>query len=297
MANSITGINDDIISQSVLHGYTKAIAPLLAFATDFSSDAAQKGDRVSVMRDNSAIDAPLTKSVGGAYTIQDADSDAVEIVLGSPEYVSWGLDDIEIANSSVLSMERFGMRKGNTLAVQVLQTIWGNITAANFGAAAFTGAANTFDKDDIADIGLACDLDDMPDNDRWLIISPAYYNALLKSGAIKDTSAYGWNAIQSGEVPMVNGFKVLKSNAIPANGENLEGFATDGAGIVSAFRYLQPQQGHKYDRAEALVGEGGQTLGLRDWYSEDYGNRRTVIEALYGSNVGLPNGVKRIVSA
>jgi hypothetical protein len=101
----------------------------------------------------------------------------------------------------------------------------------------------------------------------------------------------------TGEVPMLHGFKVIKSNIVPANGENLVGFATDGSGIAAAFRYLAPQDGHKYDRAESLVGEGGITLGLRDWYSEDNGNRRSVIECVYGYETGITEGVKRIVSA
>jgi len=296
MANSITGINDDIISQAVLEGYTTAIAPLAAFATDFSSEAARRGEKVSIMRDNTAIDAALDKTTHGDYTIQDADSDAVEVTLGQPKYVSWGLDDTEIASSSVLSMEKFGSRKGNLLAKTVLQDIWSEVTAANFGAAAHTGLASAFDEDDVADVAEDCDSADWND-DRYLILSPAYIAALRKAGAIKDTSGYGYNAIQTGDVPMLHGFKVLMSNAVPANGENLVGFATDGNGIASAFRYLAPQQGHNYTRAEALVGEGGMTLGLRDWYSEDSGVRKTVVEAVYGFETGIATGIKRIVSA
>ena len=85
MANSITGINDDIISQAVLEGYTTAIAPLAAFATDFSSEAARRGEKVSIMRDNTAIDAAVDKTTHADYTIQDADSDAVEVTLGPLE--------------------------------------------------------------------------------------------------------------------------------------------------------------------------------------------------------------------
>ena len=70
MANSITGINDDIISQAVLEGYTTAIAPLAAFATDFSSEAARRGEKVSIMRDNTAIDAAVDKTTHADYTIQ-----------------------------------------------------------------------------------------------------------------------------------------------------------------------------------------------------------------------------------
>ena len=96
---------------------------------------------------------------------------------------------------------------------------------------------------------------------------------------------------------MLHGFKIIMSNAVPANGENLVGFATDGNGIASAFRYLQPQQGHNYNRAEALVGEGGITLGLRDWYSEDSGVRKNVIETVYAYETGISTGIKRLVSA
>ena len=157
-------------------------------------------------------------------------------------------------------------------------------------------SAETTFEDDVADIAESCDSSDWGD-DRYLVLSPAYIAALRKVGAIKDTSGYGYNAIQNGDIPMLHGFKVIMSNAIPANGENLTGFATDGNGIAAAFRYLAPQQGHKYNRAEALVGEGGITLGLRDWYSEDSGVRKNVIETVYAYETGIGTGVKRLVSA
>jgi hypothetical protein len=296
MANSTTGIQDDIIARSVLQGFTAAIAPMAALNTLFSDAAANRGDRVSVPRLASNLDAAEDKTVGSAYTIQDIDSDAVEIVLNKHKYVSMGNDDIEVANSSALVLERYGVRKGNLLAKTVVQDIFSEITAANFGSAAFTGAASTFDEDDVADIADACDDDNMPE-DRYLVLSNAYITALRKSGAIKDTSGYGFNAIQTGQIPMLHGFKVIPSNIIPGNSQNLVGFATDGSGIAAAFRYLAPLSGNKYDRAEAIVGEGGITLGLRSWYSEDYGNYRSVMECVYGYKTGIAAGIKRLVSA
>jgi hypothetical protein len=96
---------------------------------------------------------------------------------------------------------------------------------------------------------------------------------------------------------MLHGFRVIKSNIIPANSENLVGFACDPAAILAAFRYNAPQSGHKYTRAEPIVGEGGITLGLRDWYDENSGTRRMVMEAIYGKTVGIAAGLKRLVSA
>lgn len=296
MANSTTGIQDDIIAQGVIQGFTTGIAPLAAIAADFSDAAAKKGDRVSVPRLASNLDAAASKSVGAAYTVQDIDSDAVEIVLSNHTYVSMGADDIEVANSSALVLERYGIRKGNLLAKTVMVDILGLVTNTNFSTAGLVTSAANFDEDDVADLALVCDLADMPQDGRYLVLAPAYIAALRKVGEIKDSAGYGYNAIQSGNIPMLHGFKIVMSNLIPDNSEYLTGFATNGAGIAAAFRYLQPQEGNKYTRAEKVVGEGGITLGLREWYSEDYGNRRVVMECVYGKVLGLAAGLKRITS-
>lgn len=300
MANTdfrTNGVNDEILARNVLRGFTAGIAPLAALTTGFSAEARQPGDTVKVIRDNAAIDAVQTKAIGGAYTIQDADADKVDIVLGDPKYVSYGLDDVEVAEAEGITIDLFGQRKGHALAKSIFQDILSVVTNANFGTAAFVGAASTFDDDDVADIAKVCDEDDMPEEGRVLILSPAYINSLRKSAAIKDTSGYGFNAIMSGNVPMLHGFRVIMSNIIPANGQNLVGFACEPSAIVSAFRYNLPQPGHKYTRAEPVVGEGGISLGLRQWYSEDYGNNRVVMESIYGKAVGIDAGIKRITSA
>jgi hypothetical protein len=298
MANSITGINDDIILDAALEAFCAGITPLRAFSADFSPAAGRRGEKVSVLR-TSAADAATTKSTATAYTIQDADSDAIEITLGQPVYVSWGLDDTEMAQSSVLSLERYGKQKGFQLAKKVLQDIWALVTNANFGAAAFTGAATTFDEDDAIDIKDAMDDNDCPDGQRSLILSNAYYNQLLKDGSLKDASAYGGaEAIRQGMVPNLVGFDVYRSNLIPANGENLVGMAVFPDAIGVAMRYLQPQEGHKYHRAEPLTDpETGITIGVRDWYDEDSGMRKRVLECVSGSAVGIANGLERMVSA
>jgi hypothetical protein len=300
MANanfSTNGVNDEIVARNVLRGFTATIAPLAALSTSFSADASQPGEKIKIIRDATAIEAVQSKALGAAYTIQNADADKVDITLGLPQYVSWSLDDVEVARASGISMDLFGVRKGHALAKAVMQDILGVVTLANYGAAGLISAASAFDEDDVADLAKICDDADIPDDNRVLMLSNGYIAALRKSGAIKDTSGYGYNAIQSGDVPMLHGFRIIKSNIIPANAQNLVGFACDPSAIVSAFRYNAPQEGHKYNRAEPIVGEGGMTLGLRDWYDENSGTRRTVMEAIYGKAVGIAAGLKRITSA
>jgi len=298
MANSITGINDDIIAQGAIEAFTASVLPLTSMVTNFSADAAKRGEKVSILR-TIAADAATTKVSHTAYTIQDADSDAIELTLGQPVYVSFGLDDVEIASSSVLNMDVYGKQKGFQLAKKVLQDVLSEITAANFGAAGFTGAAANFDEDDVADIASQMDQADIPEDGRVLVLKPAYFTSLLKSTGIKDASAFGGaEAIRQGNIPNLSGFAIFKSNLIPANGENLVGFASHMTSLAFAMRYLQPQEGNTYLRAEPFTDPNGSgvTLGLRDWYENSTGIRNRVFECVYAWETAQ-DGIQRLVSA
>lgn len=298
MANSITGINDDIILDKVLEGFTAGLTPLMAFATDCSPAPGRRGDTVSVMR-LSAADAAATKVTHTDYTIQDADSDAIEVSLGQPIYVSWGLDDVEKASSSILNMERFGFQKGRKLAAGILADIWSLITNANYGAAVHTGTAANFDKDDVIEILNACDAANMPEDQRAIVVGPTYYNQLLTDSAVADASAFGTNSpIRRGVIPDFLGFDWYKSNLIPSNSENLVGFVCVPDGIAVAMRYLMPSANHKYSDARPMTDPGtGLTLGVRTWYDEDSGVEKRVVECVYGYALGIAAGLKRITSA
>lgn len=299
MANSIAGINDDIISASAIEAFTKKMTPLNAFAQNFSSDAAQRGEKISVFRETYPTDAAADKTTHAAYTIQDADSDAIEVTLGQPKYVSWGLDDVEIASSSVLNLERYGRGKGNWLAQAVLQDIWDQITAANYSTAGFIGAASTFDIDDVFDLKDALDDANAPDDSRSLVLSNAYATNLLKDNTITNNPNAGDAPLREGALGRLGGFDVFTSNIIPDNSQNLTGFACVADSMAVAMRYLQPQEGNTYNRAEALTDAGGSgmTIGLRDWYDNDTGVRKRVLECVFGKQVGLAAGLKRITSA
>jgi len=298
MANDIQGINDDVISQGVLDGFVAALLPLQAFTTSFNADAVRKGDKISIPR-VSAQDAALTKVASANYVIQDNDSDAVEITLGEPVYVSGGLSDVEVASSSVLNLELYGKQKGFQLGKKVVQDIMANITLANFGAAAFTGAATAFDVDSVVTLAGLCDTANMPEDMRALVVKETYFANLLKDQTVTVFNAYGnTDPLHNAKIPRLAGFDMYKSTIIPANGENLVGFAVHPSALAVAIRYLAPQEPGAYIRAESLTDAAtGITIGVREWYDTDSGVKKKVWECCYGSAVGIAAGLKRIVSA
>jgi len=298
MANSITGVNDDIISSGAFQAFVKKMTPLSAFSRDFSSDVARPGDRVSIFRETYPDVAAADKTTQADYTIQDCDSDSVEVVLAQPKYVSWALDDTEVANSSAVSMDRYGSGKGNHIATAVVQDILDVVTNANFGAAGFVGAATTFDVDDVFDLKDAMDDDDVPESGRSLVLSNAYATNLLKDNTLQTNQNAGDGALREGSIGRVAGFDVFTSNIIPGNSENLVGFAATSDAIAVAMRYLQPQEGNTYSRAEPITEQdSGLTLGLRDWYDNDSGTRKRVLECVFGKLTGNATGIQRITSA
>lgn len=297
MANSITGVNDDIISQMILETFVAETTPLRAFSTNFSPDAAKPGDKISILR-TIAADAALDKTTHAAYTVQDVDSDAVEISLGQPKYVSWGLDDTEVANSSVVNMEVYAQQKGIKLATAVLADIWSIVLAATY-TGRIIGAPAAFDTDDVADIYTDCDTALMPTGMRSLILKETYIGALKKDTHLSDASALGsTEVIREGSIGRLGGFDLYKSTLIPLNGENLVGMAAHPSGMAVAMRYLQPQVGNTYSRAESLSDPGsGITLGLRDMYDNITGRRIIVIECIFGKIAGIAAGIQRLTSA
>jgi hypothetical protein len=299
MANTLTNLTDTLITNAAIEAFTAAIAPLNAFARNASPEPAARGDKVKVLW-TPAQDAATDFVAANGYTMQDADAEGLDITLNKHKFVSWSLTDQEIAKQPQLEIQNFGRQKGFQLAKAVLQDIFTLITAANYGSAAFTGAASTFDADDVVDIRGTCSAADWPLGMRALIIDDAYYTYLLKDNAIQDASASGSSdPIVEGAVRRLAGFDIYESTLIPANGENLVGFAVLPQAILVAMRYLAPQEGNKYFQAAPITDPNGSgfTIGFRDWYDEDLGARKRVLECVYGYLKGDGAALKRMVSA
>ena len=297
MANSIdSGVNNVIVANSAFQAFQKKLQSFAAFSTSFSSEAAQPGSTIKVLKETYPDEAAATKSANTAYTIQDADSTTVSITLGQPIYTSFQLDDVERASSSVVGLERFAQGKGNHVANAVLQTVWDDITNANF-ASKVTVATASFDLDDVYDMKDLLDDNDAPEDGRSLVLSNAVATNLLKDASITGNLNAGDAPLRQGSLGTIAGMDVYTTNVLPGNSENLTGFACVSSAFAVGMRYLQPAAGHKYSRAEAVTDSSGITLGVREWYDENSGNQRCVMEAVVGSAVGQGTGLVRLVSA
>lgn len=297
MANTIaSGLNNSIVAESALEAFTAALAPLNAFSTSFNADAAQKGSTIDVPFVATATEAVDFSS---SYAMKDSTLNTKQISLDKHKYCSWFVTDTESANSSAVALSRFGAQKGFQLAKAVFTDVLSLVTKDNFGAPVLTHAASGFNGDDVADVRGAAIDSDIPVETASLVLDNSYYTSLLKDANLRGANIYGASdVIQGGSIPRLFGLGgIYESNVLPNNSINLVGFLTSPNAIVAAMRYLAPVGGGDYITANSVSNDSGMSLGYREWYDNDAGQLRAVIEASYGYALGDTDGCKLIVSS
>jgi len=90
-----------------------------------------------------------------------------------------------------------------------------------------------------------------------------------------------------------------KLTAIPANSENLVGFAARPNAMALVNRYLAPAGGGRPGSIYRSFTheQTGLTIGYREFYDDQAGVRKAILECWYGFNTGNTSALKRIVSA
>lgn len=299
MANTINAnLQNNIISQSALDAFTSILTPLQAFSTSFNDEAAERGKTISI---TTLATTSSAANFAGTYSDQDTTYGATQISLTNHKFVTWHVTDTQVSQSSAVELERFGYQKGGDLAKAVYEDILTEVTVANYGiAAGFTGAASTFDSDDVADLR-----QDMIDygvdiSQCALVIGNAYFTNLLKDTSLSNALNFGGDeVIRGGKVPSLFGIPYIYETAsIPTNSENLIGFICHPSAMAVAMRYLEPVNTQEYISAKRMYDEStGMVLGYREFYTPSTGVQTAVLEAVYGFEVGVSNNLRRMISA
>lgn len=295
MANTLTNVKDIKVAQSALKPFRAALTPLRAFSTNFSPEPADKLDTVRVP----VVGAPSDSSdFAGNYTANaDSTVTVIPVQLNRHKYKTVHVTAREAAETALNVLETLVASAVKQLAQDVLQDIFSEITAANYGAPSIPAvAASAFDYKKVLSVREACSIAKMPVTDRALVLDGAYFTNLLADDVI--AKSFYLPITQPGvveaQIRRIGGFDVHETVILPENGEKLVGFASHPSGMAVAMRYLVPVA--EYDEAGAVTDpETGLTFGyLR--YTETNSNRIFVtVEALYGFKPAIADGIKRIV--
>jgi hypothetical protein len=295
MANTLTNVKDIKVAQNALLPYRATLTPLRAFSTNFSPEAADKLDTVRVP----VVGAPSESSdFAGSYTANaDSTVSVIPVQLNRHKFQTVHVTAREAAETAMSVLESLVANAVKQLAQDVLQDIFSEITAANYGAPAIPAlAASAFDYKKVLGVREACSLAKMPITDRSLVLDGAYFTSLLADEVVKNSyyAPIAQPGVVEAQIRRLAGFDIHETVILPENDEKLVGFAAHPSGLALAMRYLVPVA--QYDEAGAVTDpETGLTFGyLR--YTETSSNRIYVtVEALYGFKAAIADGIKRIV--
>ncbi len=294
MPNTLTNLKDVKVAQSAIKPFMATLLPIRAFSSNFSPEPADKLDTIRVP----IVGAPSPASdFSGSYTADvDSSIDVAPVQLNRHKYKTVHVTAREASETALNVLETLVGSAVKQLAQDVLQDIFTEITAANYGDPAIAALASTaFDYKKVLGVRESCANARMPSTDRALVLDAAYFSNLLGDDIVAKSfmTPVALPGVVDGVIRRLAGFDVYETTILP-NTEKLVGFAGHPSCLAVAMRYLEPVA--QYDEAGAVTDPlTGLTFGyLR--YTETSSNRIFVtVECLYGFKVAIAGGLKRIV--
>ena len=164
-----------------------------------------------------------------------------------------------------------GRMKGEKLAFDILNDIFGIVRASTYTGATIAGTtAGNFDEDDVGDLRKICSEEFWPDSDRALLLNPAFGTNLLKQAQIIDASMRGdgGRSFRDGVLGRVLGFDLYEVPALPTN--NGAPIAITGTASTDVINLV----GHSFKNGDriifpALTGGTGLTAATVAYFVRD----------------------------
>lgn len=214
--------------------YEKTILAQIA-NTKYEGEITKYGDKVVI---NNTPDIAVSEYVEGQeleYPLYEADT--VELNIDKGLNYSFNIPDVSKKQSIIDFMEDWSEDGATQMKIQMERAIYSDIytdvAAANTGATAgaisgdidlgAAGAPIAFTSTNAVDIivekcGLILDEQDIPDEDRWIIL-PSWAAARTKNSDLKDASVTGdgKSTLRTGKIGRIDRFDVYQSNLLYVN--------------------------------------------------------------------------------
>jgi hypothetical protein len=316
MANTWNSTTFTNIARAGFKAFTKKLAPLGVFSTDFSSEAVDQGTVVAtriVPVSDAAVDLQDTSTGGSgdresSNIIKDITTATVSVTLNQQPVTGFKLTDEEAAyiGSGVWedTKNKILQNKAWAVANYVLNYAFNLVTRSNYTTAAYTGAASAFDMDDVVDLATAASTAGWPVDSNYLLLCPEYLGALKKDNHIQDLSASGIKVVQNGEIQKLDRFNVVEAPTLMSGltvydaSEYLRGFMCTPAAAAIAMRAVKAQATDKLEAYEVMTDpDSGATLVYRAWYKPSIGSMYHTYETLFGASKAQVEALQRVASA
>lgn len=264
------------------------MAKLAPFAHSYDELDGRPGETIAIpVYDLSApadFNADSNNYCGGTET-----ADGVTLNLDKHLVKSAVITDRQLASTGINWTRDIARAEAEVLARAVNQNVFGLFTETNV---ALSGEIDTSTKTTAAQLFALAQDNGIDPYDSVLILDPGNFSNVL---AMLDSAVYGGTeAIRTGIVPNLFGFKAVICTSYLPEGVNGVIVRTDAVGIAS--RYLQPMDG-AYPSAWKAVTDDGVAIGFREFTNLCSGRRYVAGEVLFGFKLLQPTQAIRLINA
>lgn len=212
---AITNFIPEVWSAAILEALrAKLVFPSLC-NRDYEGDIREAGDTVHITGYN---DVTVHEYVRGkAITVDDVtDKEAAVLKIDKSDYFAFKVNDLDKTQAKADLTGKFTNSAAYNMMKNV-ETYISNLMDTAVSTPAKTVAVGTPADAYLAvvEAGRKLDVQNVPDEGRWLVVSPDFYALLLQDSRFIEGTEAGHNTLLNGVVGQVRGFTVVKSNNVP----------------------------------------------------------------------------------
>lgn len=214
---------------------------------DYEGDITQQGDTVKINQIGDITVKDYDKSTG--ITVEDLDSTQTTLTIDQRKYFAFTVDDLDAVQANIQlvdsAMQRasYGLRDAVDKYIAGLYADAG--TTADLGTdetpLAITSATKAYES--LVDIKTALDGANVPSDNRFVVVPPAFYGYLLKDSRFVSAGTQKTDQVlQTGYIGDAAGFHIYQSNNVPnTEGAKYKVLAGTRAAITFAQQLLRTE--------------------------------------------------------
>lgn len=180
--------------------------------TDYEGEIQGAGDTVRI----NTPGAVTVNDYAGSITYEKPQSTQQALLIDQEKYFAVTVDDVDQVQASVDLIDMNTVEAGQAMAKKVDQDISGLYTTIPASMTVALDVSSNSDGVWIAITGCSQVLDenDVPDQGRWLIVSPLVYAKMKNHSNFIHASDMGDDVIRTGQLGQIDNFGIFKSNNV-----------------------------------------------------------------------------------
>lgn len=295
MANNLATLAPaQLIAQRILDTLLAEYPFLQYIGGDYSDENAEFGRAIKVQTPTAFAAGTYTRANG--YAPQDAAQTEVSLTINKHPFVTYAFDDQERSSTAVPLVERFAQAGAAAIGTAMVSDLMGLVKTDNFASETSVAVAD-FSRKSVITMGKALNTRKVPSVGRVTILNSDYYAALSEDTTLVANPGSPSDAVRSGSLGNVHGFRTFEYPQLPDNGQDLAGIALQAGALLLATRLPTPPADGTFAGDIQVVRDekSGLAIQVRTWYDALRGQEFRTFTLMYGVAVGDPQRLERIV--